>query len=72
MKLLFGLLFLAAALGVWKLSVPKDGKPRSFVNTAVEVPIVLAILGALAVGVVLSIGGFWDLMAVKPSAGPGG
>src|SRR5687767_658288 len=36
MKLLVGVLFLIAAVLVWRLMLPKNGKPRSFVNTSLE------------------------------------
>jgi hypothetical protein len=68
MKLLLGLIVLVAAVGIWKLSLPKGGKPRSFVNTNLEAPIALVIIGALALGVVLSIGAALELVAAKSAA----
>ena len=50
-----GLLF--AGVVALILARPKDGKPRSFVGTNLEIPIALSILGAITVGAVLTIGG---------------
>ena len=68
MKLLLGVVFLVAAVGIWKLSLPKGGKPRSFVNTNLEAPIALVIIGVLALGAVLSIGGALELVAANSAA----
>jgi hypothetical protein len=57
MDLLFGLILLVAGIVGLKLARPKAGKPRSFVGTNLEVPVTLAILGLIAVGIVLTITG---------------
>ena len=60
MKLLFGLILLAVAIIGLMAARPKGGKPRWFVNTYFELPIVLAILIGLVVGIVLTVGGVWS------------
>ena len=61
MRALIGILFLIAAIAGLLLARPRSGTPRSFVNTNLGVPIVLVILGAMAVGAVLTISGVASL-----------
>ena len=57
MQALVGVLFLIGGISVLLLARPQNGKPRSFVNTNLEIPVVLTILGAFAVGMVLTVRG---------------
>jgi hypothetical protein len=61
MKLAIGVLFLLAAMGGFIAVRPRGGKPRWFVNTMFEVPIVITLIAALAVGGVLIVEGSSDL-----------
>ena len=61
MRALIGVLFLIGAIAGLLLARPRHGAPRSFVNTSLEVPIVLMILGAMAVGAVLTVSGVASL-----------
>jgi len=53
-------LIIVAWVGL-QLTRPKDGKPRSFVNTSLEVPVTLVITGAFGVGLILTIAGIGAL-----------
>jgi hypothetical protein len=66
MKLLLGLLFIVAAVGGVVLAKPKDGKLRWFVNTSLEVPLVISIIAVLALGVVLGVQGVTEFTARTP------
>jgi hypothetical protein len=57
MRVLIGVMFLIAGVAGLLVARPRHGRPRSFVGTNLEVPAVLLILGAIAVGMVLSISG---------------
>jgi len=57
MHSLFGVLFLIGGIAGLLLARPRNGKARSFVNTSLEIPIVLAILGVFAIGMVLTVRG---------------
>jgi hypothetical protein len=57
MQLLLGLALLIGGIGALLVMRPRDGTPRSFVGTSMEVPIVIAIVLAIGAGVVLSVGG---------------
>ena len=57
MQLIIGLLLVVVAAIAFRLSLPKNGQPRWFVNTAWESPIVIAILLAFGMGVLFSIVG---------------
>jgi len=57
MQPLIGVLFLIGGIAGLLLARPQNGKIRSFVNTNMEIPIVLTILGAFAIGMVLTIRG---------------
>lgn len=57
MQLIVGILLLVAALVAFRLSLPKNGRPRWFVNTMWESPVVIAILLEGGMGVLFSIVG---------------
>jgi hypothetical protein len=55
MQIIIGLVLLVVAAIAFRLSLPKNGQPRWFVNTVWESPIVIAILLTAGVGVLFSI-----------------
>lgn len=59
MRALFGLALLVGGIGALLAVRPRNGKPRSFVGTAMEIPVALSVVLALGVGVVLAVGGIW-------------
>lgn len=61
MRLLLGLSLLIGGIGALLAVRPKNGKPRPFVGTNMEVPVAISVVLALGVGVVLTIGGLWEV-----------
>jgi hypothetical protein len=59
MRALVGLAIMLAAFAGLLLARPRGGTPRSFVNTRMEVPVALSILGTMAVALVLIISGLF-------------
>jgi|GEM_PF-4326620 len=57
MKLLVGILLLGGGIAALLVSRPKNGVPRFFVGTPLEIPAVLAIVLSIGVGIILTIGG---------------
>ena len=53
MQPLIGVLFLIGGIAGLLLARPQNGKIRSFVNTNMEIPIVLTILGVFAIGFII-------------------
>jgi hypothetical protein len=61
MRLLFGIALLIGGLVLLWAARPKNGKPRFFVNTSLETPVVIGLVMAVGVGTVLTIGGIAEL-----------
>ena len=57
MLLIVGVLLLVSGLIALRLSVPKNSRPRWFVNTQFEIPIVLMTIGAVGGGLLLTVMG---------------
>ena len=57
MQLLSGIALFVGGLICLLLARPKSGKARWFVGTSLEVPITLLVLGAIALGGILTIAG---------------
>lgn len=55
MQLVIGILLLVGAIVAFRLSLPKNGKPRRFVGTQLESPVVIAILMAAGIGLLMTI-----------------
>jgi hypothetical protein len=57
MQLVIGILLFVGAVVAFRFSLPKNGKPRRFVGTQLESPIVIAILLAAGLGLLMTIMG---------------
>jgi hypothetical protein len=57
MQLAIGILLFVGAIVAFRFSLPKDGKPRAFVGTQLESPIVIAILIAGGLGLLMALRG---------------
>lgn len=57
MQAVIGIAIVIGGIGALWWARPRNGQPRFFVNTQLEVPVVLAILGVLTVGTVLFVSG---------------
>lgn len=57
MQLVIGILLLVGAIVAFRFSLPKNGKPRRFVGTQLESPVVIAILIAAGMGLLMTIMG---------------
>jgi hypothetical protein len=55
MQLVIGLVLLVGALVAFWFSLPDNGRPRGFVGTQLESPIVIAILIAGGMGLLMTI-----------------
>jgi hypothetical protein len=55
MQLIIGILLFVGAIVAFRFSLPKNGKPRAFVGTQLESPIVIAILLGGGVGLLMTI-----------------
>ena len=57
MQLTIGILLFIGAVIAFRFSLPKNGKPRRFVGTQLESPIVIAILLAAGLGLLMALMG---------------
>jgi hypothetical protein len=55
--LIIGIVLLVGGIVAIRFAGPRNGVPRRFVGTPFEVPIALAIVLSIGVGIILTIGG---------------
>jgi len=57
MQLLFGIALLVGGVFALMAARPRNGKPRFFVGTGLEVLVAISVVMAIGVGCVLTVGG---------------
>jgi hypothetical protein len=61
MQLLSGLVLLVGGILTLLAARPKQGRPRFFVGTGLETPVVISVIMAMGVGTVLTVAGIAEL-----------
>ena len=62
MQFIVGIAMLVVGIGALLVARPRNGTPRSFVGTGLEIPIVITLVTAIGIGTVLTVGGIAELL----------